>query len=298
MTYSIESKRWDVSVFVIKINNNFVFGRLMLTASLLMLLSSASVNAHEMWIEPVNYSLKLGDKILANEIVGQDFKGNKYAYLDSSFDKLDITVGDKTYAIKSRLGDLPAIQENSSTEGLHIITAETPHSELVYETPEKFANFLRADGLEWVFEAHKKRGLPEKGFKEIYRRSPKSLIKVGHGKGQDKAFGLPLEWVVETNPYTSQGDIKAQLLWQGNPATNMHVNVFNRPKRTSSKSELIKTTLRTDVNGRVEIPRANGGLFLINSVKMIRPDAKIAEKTEAVWESIWGSLTYEILLKI
>ncbi len=250
-----------------------------------------------MWIEPVNYSLQVGDKILSNEIVGQDFKGNKYAYLDSSYEKLNITVGDNTHAVKSRLGDLPAIQEISSAEGLHIITAETTPSDLTYETPEKFAKFLRSDGLEWVFEAHKKRGLPEKGFKEIYRRSPKALIKVGNGQGQDRALGLPLEWVVETNPYTSQGNIKAQLLWQGTPAADMHVNVFNKPKHTSPKSELIKTTLRTDVNGRIEIPRGNGGLFLINSVKMIEPDAKTALRTEAVWESIWGSLTYEILLK-
>jgi len=296
MTFSIESKRWDVSVFVRKINNNFVFGSLITVTSCLMLLSPASIKAHEMWIEPVNYSVKLGDKILANEIVGQGFKGNKYAYLDSSFDKLDITVRNRTQEIKSRLGDLPAVQEDTSEEGLHIITAETPYSELVYETAEKFANFLNEDGLEWVFAAHKKRGLPEKGFTEIYRRNPKALVKVGHGKGQDKALGLSLEWVAETNPYTSQGNIKAQLLWQGVPAANMHVNVFNRLKRTSDKSELIKTSLRTDDNGRVEIPRAKGGIFLINSVKMIQPDAKVGMETEAVWESIWGSLTYEILL--
>ncbi len=257
-----------------------------------------TVTAHEMWIQPLNYTVKLGNKIFANEIVGQDFKGNKYAYLESSYKNLNISVGENTKAVKSRLGDLPTIQEVTMEEGLHIITAETTSSDLTYETPEKFANFLKADGLEWVFEAHKKRGLPEKGFKEMYRRSPKALVKVGHGKGQDRALGLPLEWVVETNPYTTQGNITARLLWQGEPAANMHVNVFNKPKRTSPNSELIKTNLRTDAEGRIEIPRAKGGLFLINSVKMIQPDAKITEQTDAVWESIWGSLTYEILLKV
>ena len=264
----------------------------------LLVFLSINAKAHEMWIEPVNYSLQVGQKILANEVVGQDFKGNKYGYLDSSFNKLNITVGDKTKAVESRLGDLPAIQETSSIEGLHIITAETSPSELVYETAEKFANFLRIDGLEWVFAAHKKRGLPEKGFKELYSRSPKSLVKVGHGKGKDRAFGLPLEWVVETNPYTTKGPVRMQLLWQGKPASDMFVNIFNKPKRTSKKADLIRTSLRTDINGWVEIPRAKGGLFLINSVKMIEPDAKIASKTGAVWESIWGSLTYEILPKI
>ena len=261
----------------------------------MMVLMSSVVNAHEMWIQPLNYSLKLGDTIFANETVGQDFKGNKYAYLDSSYENLNITVGGKTRAVKSRLGDLPTIQEPSLEEGLHIITAVTTPSELIYETPEKFANFLRLDGLEWVFETHKRRGLPEKGFKEIYLRSPKTLIKVGHGKGEDKAFGLPLEWVVATNPYTTQGNIKAQLLWQGKPAADMYVNVFNKPKGTSPNSALIKTNLRTDAEGRIEIPRANGGLFMINSVKMIEPKEAIKLRTGAVWESIWGSLSYEIL---
>lgn len=264
---------------------------------LILFLVSSTVKAHEMWIQPLNYSVKPGNKIFANETVGQNFKGNKYAYLKSSYKSLNISVGDKTTAVNSRLGDLPTIQEDSSVEGLYIITAETTPSELTYEKPEIFAKFLKLDGLEWVFEAHKKRGLPEKGFKEIYRRNPKTLVKVGHGKGQDKVFGLPLEWIAETNPYTTEGNIKARLLWQGKPAAKMQVNVFNKPKRNSPNAELIKTIFITDAAGRVEIPRANGGLFLINSVKMIQPDAKTSAQTGAVWESIWGSLTYEILLK-
>lgn len=270
----------------------------LLSILLFMLLGvSSTAKAHEMWIQALSFSVKLGDKILANEMVGQNFKGNQYAYLDSSYKSLNISVGSRTSAVKSRLGDLPAIQEASLEGGLHIITAETIPSVLTYETPEKFAEFIKADGLEWVFAAHKKRGLAEKGFNEVYRRNSKALIKVGHGKGQDRAFGLPLEWVVETNPYTTQGNITAMLLWQGKPAVHMPVKVFNKPKHDSSDAVLLITRLRTDAEGRVEIPRGKGGLFLLNSVKMIEPDASTVRQTKAVWESIWGSLSYEILRK-
>lgn len=265
---------------------------------MILLTFSSYSKAHEMWFQPIHYALKLGDTILANETVGQNFKGNKYAYLDSSFEYLNITVGDQTRKVNSRLGDLPAIQEKTTQAGLHIITAESTPSELIYETTKKFAKFLNADGLHWVFAEHKIRGLPDSGFKEIYRRNPKTLIKVGHGEGNDKAFGMSLEWVVENNPYTTKGKIKAQLLWQGKPASNIHVNVFNKPENTSPKSDLIKTSHTTDSEGKVEIPRAAGGLFLINSVKMIQPDKKTAQETGAVWESIWASLSYEILLNI
>jgi len=263
-----------------------------------MLISPISVSAHEMWIEPSQYTIEAGDTLFAHEKVGRKFKGNIYAYLDSNFEYLNITLGDKTRKIKSRLGDLPAIQEKTLDEGLHIITARTTASELIYETADKFANFLKEDGLSWVSSEHKKRGLPDKGFKEIYYRNPKTLVKVGHGKGQDRALGMEFEWVVENNPYTSKDNIKAQLLWQGKPAVNMHVNIFNKPKHKSSVSEIIKTSLTTDANGKIEIPRAKGGLFLINSVKMIQPDDKTVQETGAVWESVWASLSYEILLNI
>lgn len=287
-------KRWDSSVFKIKNYKNLCSVRLKQLTCVSLCLMVFSASAHEMWIQPLNYVIKLENKILANEIVGQNFKGNKYSYLESSYKYLNISSGDNTRAVKSRLGDLPTIQEKTLGEGLHIITAETTPSELIYSDPKIFLNFLKIDGLDWVLEVHKKRGLPEKGFKEIYRRSPKTLIKVGDGKGKDRAFGLPLEWVVETNPYTTQGDIHAQLLWQGKPAVNMFVNIFNKPERTSKKSELIKSSLVTDANGKIIIPRGNGGLFLINSVKMIVPDDATVKATEAVWESIWGSLTFEI----
>ena len=271
---------------------------LMCFYSVFSMLVSPTVFAHEMWIEPSQYTIGVGDTLFANEKVGRKFKGNNYSYLDSSFESLNITVGDRTRAVKSRMGDLPAIQEKTSEEGLHIITARTTASELIYENSERFTNFLNEDGLNWVLAEHKKRGLPEKGFKEIYYRNPKTLVKVGHGKGQDRPLGMQFEWVVENNPYTSKNNITAQLLWQGKPAVNMHVNIFNKPKHTSKTSEMIKTSLITDMNGKVEIPRAKGGLFLINSVKMIQPNKKTMQETGAVWESVWASLSYEILLNI
>lgn len=285
-------------MFKIKNYKKFNFRLVCFYCVLTLNILPISTSAHEMWIEPSQYTIEMGDTLFANEKVGRKFKGNSYAYLDSNFEYLNITVGDKTREVRSRLGDLPTIQEKTSESGLHIITARTTASELIYEKAEKFTNFLNEDGLPWVFAEHKKRGLPDKGFKEIYYRNPKSLVKVGHGKGQDRPLGMEFEWVVENNPYTSKENIKAQLLWQGKPAANMHVNVFNKPKHKSTTSEMIKTSLTTDANGKVEIPRAKGGLFLINSVKMTQPDDKTTKETGAVWESVWASLSYEILLNI
>jgi uncharacterized GH25 family protein len=259
-------------------------------SALILFNLSSQVIAHEFWLEPINFEIKVNDKLRAHEKVGQDFKGNKYSYLSSSYKYLNLTIGEKTRAIKSRLGDLPAVSELVKEEGLAILSAVTTPSTVTYETWEKFSNFIKSKELDWVIDAHKKRNLTEKNFKESYRRYGKSLVKVGHGEGSDHVLGLLFEWIVETNPYTSEGTaIKAQLLWMGKPHVNSHVSVFNR-----IGDELIKTHLTTDSQGRVEVPRAKGGRFMINAVQMIEASEGIIKETGAVWDSRWASVTYEL----
>ena len=256
----------------------------------LFLALSCQLTAHEFWFEPLNFKIKVTEKLKAHEKVGQDFKGNQYVYLDSSYQFLNITQSKKTRAVKSRLGDLPAINEDVTAEGLAILSAETTPSDVTYKKWDKFSSFIKSKGLDWVLEKHKERKLPEKNFVETYRRFAKSLVKVGHGKGNDRALGLGFEWVVETNPYTTKIDgIRAQLLWKGQPHAKAHVSVFNKLGDDLLKSELI-----TDDNGRVEIPRAKGGLFLINAVQMIEAPEKMVKERSAVWESHWASVTYRL----
>lgn len=257
---------------------------------LVVVASVSQLSAHEFWLEPINYKIEVGKTLRAHEKVGQEFKGNKYAYLASSYASLDLTINDKSRAVKSRLGDLPAVSELVNEEGLAILSAVTTPSDVTYKTWEKFSDFIESEGLDWVLAEHKKRNLPESNFTESYRRYAKSVIKVGHGKGNDRALGLMFEWVVETNPYTSNDNvIKAQLLWKGKPHPEAHVSVFNKLNGKIIKSELI-----TDSEGRVEIPKAKGGQFLINAVRMmVAPDKMKAEKN-AVWESRWASITYEL----
>ncbi len=264
---------------------------------LVVMASVSQLSAHEFWLEPINYKIEVGKALRAHEKVGQDFKGNKYAYLASSYESLDLTINDTSRAVKSRLGDLPAVSEVVNEEGLVILSAVTTPSAVTYKTWKKFSDFIKSKGLDWVLAEHKKRKLPESNFTESYRRYAKSVVKVGHGKGSDKALGLIFEWVLETNPYSSSKNsddkvIKAQLLWKGKPHANAHVSVFNKLNGKIIKSELI-----TNSEGRVEIPRAKGGQFLINAVRMmVAPDKMKAEKN-AVWESRWASMTYVVNIK-
>jgi len=269
------------------------------TALLLGLFFTLPLIAHEYWFEPLQFSIQPGEKLMAHEKVGSNFKGNEYSYLPTSYVFLNLTQNGETRPVKSRIGDLPAINEVIDKQGLLVISATTTASHLTYEKAEKFKSFLKNQGNEWVLEKHQQRGLPEKGFTESYRRFPKTLVKVGNGEGQDEALGLLFEWLIKTNPYTSkEGPIKAQLLWKGKPVPNKRVNIFNRVFNNKDKlienSTLIKTHLTTDKEGIISIPRAQGGLFLISAVNMIEAPEKEAQETGAVWESLWASTIYKI----
>ncbi|MEE9326355.1 MAG: DUF4198 domain-containing protein [Cocleimonas sp.] len=262
---------------------------------LLFLMGFSSITvAHEMWIEPVSYKVNVGDNIYAHEKVGQNFKGNEYAYLNTSYKKLNITVGDITRVVKSRLGDIPAIKEKADEEGLYILTAITTGSNIKYKSWAKFESFIKSKGLDWVLERHKEKGLPEKDFSEFFQRFPKSLVKVGHGKGVDREFSLPIEWIAESNPYTTDTDIQLRLMWHGKPYVDAHVDVFNRVKNSDVTFDVLKSTLFTDSQGRVTIPRSKGGEFLINAVQILEYSASTKESEGVVWETYWASLTYEL----
>lgn len=275
-------------------------------------LNNDSLRAHEMWIEPIDFTVKSKGKIYAHHKVGQNFKGNTYAYLDKNFKHLKISQGKYDKDVKSRLGDMPFIQETVSNDGLVTLTAISIGNKLIYKTEDQFRKFIQSEKLNWVLAEHKKRGLPSQGFTELFIRSAKSLVKVGHGNGEDRKIGLPLEWVLKDNPYTTNNkNITACLYWQGSKVINKPIHIFTKvPVKSVDKDQTLekKVTnlfkrkkyklsdafMTTDETGCVLIVR-NKGFYLLNAVKMMEPDDVTKNKTNAVWESNWGSLTFSTL---
>ena len=244
--------------------------------------------AHEFWLEPLNFKVAQGANLQAHIKVGEGLDGDTYAFFPNNFERFDLTVNDSTGVLKNRFAQKPAVDQASIESGLHILTYQSKPSRLRYKKREIFEKFLKAEGIEWVLQAHEERKLPPLDFTELYKRYAKSLIKVGDGKGQDRLMGLLFEWVVLDNPYT-ESDKKAvtlQLYFDGKPFPNSIVNVFVR--RGADEVKQIK--LKTDTDGKVDVPVSEGGVFLINAVHMIEPDAASTDGAE--WMSLWASTTF------
>ena len=252
---------------------------------------SLPLSAHEFWLSPHRYAVNTDQQIIADIRVGQNMQGDTYAYFPQEFERFDVRIAGKTRPLSNRFAQTPAVGEDTNVDGLHILIHQSTTSKITYESAEKFASFLRNEGISWVLQEHKKRDLPAADFTEVYQRFAKSLVKVGNGQGNDSATGMVFEWVLQDNPYTNtKHTIRGQLLFQGKPFANSQASVFHK-----RNGKVVQTNYQTDKNGMVDILVKGGGEFLVNAVHMIEPNREQSGFSGAVWMSLWASITFAVL---
>jgi len=241
-----------------------------------------------------DWQVDTGDRIVADLVNGQQFKGVKYAYFPPNFRRFDVALGDGVTPVKGRLGDRPAADLAAPGAGLVTLIHQTTDNTVNYSEWEKFVSFVEHKDAAWVVEAHRARALPEDKFVEAYSRYAKGLIAVGAGDGSDRSRGLEIEIIALANPYTD--DLSAGLpvvvTYKGAPRVDAQVEVFERP--TGDTPEVAVFTLRTDQAGRALIPVKPGHAYLLDSVVLREPSEALADEKNAVWESLWASLTFEV----
>lgn len=81
---------------------------------------------------------------------------------------------------------------------------------------------------------------------------------------------------------TTTHSLPVRLFWQGEPLPNIQIRIFHRG------GDIEETTVRTDTEGRAQIPLTASGFFLLNAVHML----EVEQKNGAVWKSYWASLSF------
>ncbi len=260
------------------------------STALIGLTLGSVANAHEFWLEPLQYRIDVNKTVQADIKVGENFKGDTYAFFPNRFIRFELHHNGRQRPISSRLGARPAAAQAVDSHGLTTLTYESTYTELTYDDPAVFDNFLTLDGLDWVRQAHEDRDLPERGFTEVFRRFAKTYIGTGNAQGEDRLIGYPLEWRLEDNPYTTTGQapLTATLFLNDAPSVGVLARVFMK----SGKEEAVELRLMTDENGQISVPHRADTAYLISSVHMQEPPADVTEETGAVWESLWASAVY------
>lgn len=252
------------------------------------LILSASASAHEFWIEPHDYNVQPGERIVADLKNGEKFEGPNYGYFERNFTRFDVMRAGQLGKVPGRLGDVPAFDMAADREGLWVVLHETMPARVTYKDWAKFEKFAKHKDFPNVRARHAELGFPEPPFKEIYTRHVKALIAVGNGSGKDRAFGLRTEFVAETNPYDASfnGGMRVRLFHAGKARPNVQVEVFER-----SPSGQVKISLhRTDGQGRARIPVKTGHEYLFDAV-VLQPAPK---GVGVVWETLWAGLTFAV----
>lgn len=259
------------------------FIRYRIVLSVLTSLATAPAVAHDFWIEPGNFRPAVGAKVPLRLLVGQDFAGTTTVYLPETFERYDTTGPGGQKPVAGIPGDDPAGDFTVTRPGAYIVAYRSTLFTVTFDTLAEFEQYLEKEGLERI-KTLRAFGSPKgRIIREDYSRSAKALVMTGKpGAAADRALGLRLELVAEKNPYLT-ARVPLRLIYEGKPLEGALVVAFNKTE------PLKKLKARTDRDGRIQFDFNRPGRWLITSVHMLpaRP------KTNADWESVWASLTFE-----
>lgn len=265
-----------------------MYRTLLLTIS--MACSATASKSHEFWIDPVAYQVAVGDPVVADLRVGQEFEGSAYSYIPNSFRRFDFALDGEVAPVPGTVGDRPAMNLPTEDEGLLVAIHVTQDQRLTWSTWEKFANFLTHKDVAWGLAEHDARGISREKVRERYSRYAKSLIALGHGKGSDIEAGLLTEIVALENPYTDDMtdgiDIVAK--FENAVLKDTQIEVFEK----APDGAVTIFTNRTDAEGRATIPVKPGYQYMLDAVVLRALD--VVEDTDPAWESLWANLTFEV----
>jgi len=251
------------------------------------LLTSVSLFAHDMWIEPTAFRPDAGKIIGVRLRVGQDLLGDpipRDPALINQFISVDAT-GRKP--VIGRDGSDPAGLVRVAEPGMMVLGYRSNPSPVALAA-EKFNQYLKEEGLDDVVAMRAKRNQSNAEAREIFSRCAKSLVLTGAPSeaNADQSLGFTLELVAERNPYSlgAGQELPVRLTYEGKPLAGAQVVAINRLNPAA------KVVARTDANGRVRVRLADTGVWLIKAVHMIPAPAG----ANADWASFWASLTFEM----
>jgi uncharacterized GH25 family protein len=241
---------------------------------------------HDVWLEPATYRPAAGQVLTIRILQGEHFRGEPVARDQARVEKFILRDAAGERAIGGVTGDEPAGRIAEIAPGDAVIGYRTRPRRHGRMTAGRFEAYLREEGLERIIEERARRGQAEAGASEMYSRSVKSLVKRGSGsaKRYSEPLGLRLELIPETDPHDRQRPtLIVRLMFDGRPLSGALV--------TAMHHDDAKLTVhrRSDGEGRVTLPIAKDGAWLIKAVHMI----EAPEGSGVDWESIWASLTFE-----
>ena len=254
------------------------------------------VLAHDFWIEPGNFTPRLGEPVSVRLRVGEHLQGDAVPFVPAWVDQFIVHDGANRRIVSARSGSEPAGAMRIVKPGLHVIGYHS-HASRVELAAAKFDAYLIEEGLDAV--AAQRASRPGHGngngngngngsiVRERFIRCAKSLVLAGSpGEEQgDRQLGFPLELLAQNSPHRllAGEELTVLLNFQNRPLAGALVVAMNSLNPADTQRQ------RSDDTGRVRFRVPPGGLWLVKTVHMVAA----APGEDADWTSYWASLTFE-----
>ncbi|KQI67229.1 hypothetical protein AN189_16670 [Loktanella sp. 3ANDIMAR09] len=257
---------------------------------LALALIAGPVSAHELWLEPEDFTIAPEATMTVEIVNGSDFVGQSLPYLPQRFAAFMNFTPEGASNVPGRIGDQPAVQSQPPAEGLNVLAYQSRENLVTYNDWQTILDFVEHKDLTGFLEAHAARGFAQEPFTEIYSRYSKSLIGVGNAQGSDQRTGLETEIVALTNPYTDDlsDGMRFQLWYRDAPRANVRFEVFDR----APDGRVTQTFYVTDAQGMVSVPVQPGHDYMADAVLIREPSQRLAEANNAAWETLWANMTW------
>ena len=243
-------------------------------------------SAHDFWIEPSTFHPAVGDRVTAALRVGQKLAGDPLPNIPPLIDRFVVRGSARGTAGRRAAGADPAGIAFIAEGGLHWIGYQSNPYPVALEGP-KFEDYLRDEGLERIIDARKKNGQSAAPGRERFYRCAKALARHA-GSGAVRCAARIYAGARAAQESVRDEDLPANcrssLTFRGKPIANVLVVAMSKDDPEKA------VRARTDAKGRVTLPLAHAGFWLIKAVHMEAAPADAGVD----WESWWASITFEL----
>ncbi len=258
-------------------------------AFLLVAAASSVALAHEFWLQPKKFRYKVGEDVVIDFLVGENFTGEAWDLTKHKVEALQVISAygkkDLKTTVKNTKGNNVAYK--LATEGTHLFSM-TSNAAYIELDAEKFNAYLEEDGIEEMIALRKKNNETDKASRENFTRFAKLLVQSGN-KTDDvfkRKLGLKVEIIPLQNPYSlKNGDyLECEIQYEGKPLPHQMVKIWS-----FIGNRAFLQNAYTENDGRVKFPISNTGPWMVSFVKMIE-----SSKPNIDYESMWASLVFGI----
>lgn len=261
----------------------------------LLLLSAASLAAHDLFLKLDNYFVKPESQIDVH-------------VLNGTFTKSEGSVA------RTRLRDISIVGPNgrspldtaswkatdkSSTltvkvdaPGTYVLAASVKPN-TIRLAGKAFNQYLMEDGIPDVLAARRAKGELDRPARERYSKHVKALVQVGDARTQriDTELGYPAEVIPLDNPYLLRagGTLRVRVLVDGKAVANQAVLAGGH---SPAGKQFREATVRTDNDGVARVALRGRGIWYVKFINMHAIDAAAGDSVD--YESKWATMTFAI----